>query len=126
MTRTINLDQLRAEANHEPVEVHVSGRTFTLPAILPVSLALQVDVLAQTGENELTAVDAAKVFRSLVHGLAGDRADELCDLISLQELQTIITDAYGIGAGESSASVVSSPNGGMQPRPTSPTTTTQS
>jgi hypothetical protein len=124
VTRRIDLDQLRAEANEEPFEVQVQGHSFTLPAILPVSLALQVDVLA--ANDELSATEAVKVFRTLVRGLVGDRADELVELISLQELQLIVTTAYGVNVGESSASVASSPNGGTPPRPTSPATTTQS
>lgn len=124
MTRRIDLDQRRAEANAEPIEVVVAGRSFTLPAILPVALTLKVDQLARDGTTgELDATTAEAVFRALVTGLAGDQAEELMELISLDELQHLMVAAYGMTVGESSASAPSSPNGGTLPRLTVPAST---
>ena len=120
--RRIDLDQRRQEAHREPVEVVVGGRTFSLLPTLPVSLALQVDQLAG---GDLDPARIETVFRTLMHGLAGDQAEELAGLISLDELQALMVEAYGMTMGESEASAGSSPNGGTPPRPTVPATTTE-
>lgn len=123
MTRRIDLDQRRAEANAEAVELVVGGRTFLLPAILPVALSLQVDRLAQGGTAQLTPELSEQVFRAIVVGLVGDDADALMGAVSLDELQHVITTAYAASLGESSASGPSSGNGGTPPRPTVPAST---
>ena len=126
MSRRIDLDQRRAEANEEPVEVVVAGRSFTLPAILPVALTLKVDQLARDGTTgQLDAATAEAVFRAIVTGLAGVQAEELMEVISLDELQHLMVAAYGMTVGESLASAPSSPNGGTLPRPTAPASTTE-
>jgi hypothetical protein len=121
VSRVIDLDQLRAEANTEPIEVRVGGATFTLPAVMPVALSLKMDALAQA---DITPAAAAAIFETMVEGLVGDRAGELLAVVSLTELQHLMVAAYGMPVGESSALAASSPNGGTPPRPTAPATTT--
>ena len=119
-SRVIDLDQLRAEANRQPVSLVVGGATFELPAVMPVALSIQVSKLASA---TLDADTAEAVFRTIVVGLVGDRADELMGALSLEELQHVVTTAYGVTVGESSDLVASSPNGGTRPSPTLPVST---
>lgn len=119
--RVLDLDQLRAEANQEPFEVRVGGMTFDLPAVLPVSLSLSVNQLASG--DDLNAEVAERIFRTIITGLVGDRADDLMRVISMEELQHVVVACYGVSVGESSASDASSSNGGTPPRPTASATT---
>ena len=115
MTRQLNLDQRRAEAGREVVNVTVGGEVFRFAPHLPVSVGLQA---ARLSGASMTPAEQEKTFMAVCAAMVGDRAAALVEVIDFEELMYLMTEIYGVDLGESPASAPSSRNGGKRPRPT--------
>lgn len=109
--RTVNLDEYRiAAAEDGNPTVVFGGKTYELPAELPISI-----VVAIKGED----------IEGAVRGLFGSKADEVLTTgLSIQDLDRIAKVCYGLSPGESQASAGSPSTGGATSRRKSNTGTT--
>ena len=108
--RTVNLDEYRiAAAEDGQPSVVFGGITYLLPAELPISI-----VVAIKSED----------IEGAVRGLFGPAAGEvLAAGLSVQDLDRIAKQCYGMSSGESQASAGSSKTGGATSRRKSSTST---
>jgi hypothetical protein len=114
--RHLDLDQRRAEAGREKVDVTINGEVYSFAPQLPVSIGLQASRLSG---GDLSPVEQEQAFMAVCNAMVGaDRAGALVEAIDFEELMWLMTEVYGVDLGESQASAPSSPNGGTQPRPT--------
>lgn len=106
----LDLDKVHAaerEAKGEGPQVTVGGETYTLPAKLPLAVAV--------GQREGN-------FRLMVECLFGEEgAAKVLRHLEAEDLDRLAA-LYGIDAPNSEPSAGSSPNGGKQSRATSPDT----
>ena len=100
MPRSIDLDARRAQ--REPVTVTASGKSFELPPFLPAYISVSMMKLFNATANPEGAVGGMREAYAALFG--EERADEAMQSIGMDELQVIMEDAYGVNAGELSAS----------------------
>jgi hypothetical protein len=112
---TINLDERRKAV--EPMSVKANGRTYKLAAYMPGAVMSSMLALANAEQDPVAATPAMRdAYRSL---FGDDKAEAAMRDIGLDELQSIVQEAYKVGPGERKASPRSSPNGGTRSRRTS-------
>jgi hypothetical protein len=101
--RTVNLDEYRiAAAEDGNPTVVFGGKTYELPAELPISI-----VVAIRGED----------IEGAVRGLFGAAAADVLNAgLSVQDLDRIAKNCYGLSSGESQASAGSPKTGGATSR----------
>ena len=112
--RVTNLDEYHVAVDEavdeaERPQILVGGKTFYMPAELPLSLAKCL----REGD-----------FEGAASGLFGAFADEAIKAgLRYKDFDRIAEDSYGLKAGESKASAGSSRTGGVKSRRTSSITT---
>lgn len=127
----LDLDALEAELVGEPLEVRLRGKSFLLPASMPVGLPIFLNRAMAAAEAEDAAGEDAATLAAM-ESLFGDRAEEAMRTgFSLTGLFQLAT-SYGVetpGASPespaevSSASAPSSKPTGTPSKPTSRRTT---
>jgi hypothetical protein len=109
---TINLDERRKSLT--PMVVRANGHNYKLPVYMPGAIMSSMLALANAQAEPSLATPAMRdAYRAL---FGEERAEQAMIDVGLDELQSIIQEAYKVGPGEQKASPRSSRNGGTRSR----------
>lgn len=88
---TLDFDAFLAEQEHEPVELKLGGKVFSLPYSLPAPLALHL-LRLNTGRDPTVTVPPEEI-EEVSRGLLGKHYDEILGLLpgGIEDLSELLT-----------------------------------